>query len=80
IRGAYGDATGLIFLIGAGAALVSLIAVALIEEVPLRSTISLTTEPATSVAGEAAGGVTAPVTDTVGPRRRLDEPIGAGSR
>ena len=43
IRGAYGDATGLIFLIGAGAALVSLIAVALIKEVPLRSTISLKT-------------------------------------
>src|SRR6478609_2240380 len=39
IRGAYGDATGLIFLIGAGAALVSLIAVSLIKEVPLRSTI-----------------------------------------
>ena len=77
IRGAYGDATGLIFLIGAGAALVSLIAVALIKEVPLRSTISLKTAPAAAAAGEAAGAVTAPVTDTVGPRRRLDEPVGA---
>ena len=80
IRGAYGDATGLIFLIGAGAALVSLIAVSLIKEVPLRSTISLKAAPAAVAAGEASGAVTAPVADTDGPRRRLDEPVAAGSR
>jgi hypothetical protein len=77
VRGAYGDATGLIFLIGAGAALVSLIAVALIKEVPLRSTIALKTEPATSAAGEPSK-----VTSVAGPapRRLLEEPVSASSR
>ena len=41
VRAAYGDATGLIFLIGAGAALVSLLAVIFIKEVPLRRTVDL---------------------------------------
>ncbi|HEY5980147.1 MAG TPA: MFS transporter [Microlunatus sp.] len=81
VRGAYGDATGLIFLIGAGAALVSLVAVALIKEVPLRSTISLKTEaPGATAAGEVAGVVGAPVSAGAGPRRLREDPVGACSR
>jgi hypothetical protein len=81
VRGVYGDATGLIFLIGAGAAVVSLIAVSLIKEVPLRSTISLKTEaPAATAAGEVTGVVRAPVTAGTGPRRRREDPVGASSR
>lgn len=45
VRAAYGDATGLIFLVAAGAALVSLLAVIFIREVPLRMTVSLQSEP-----------------------------------
>jgi EmrB/QacA subfamily drug resistance transporter len=75
VRAAYGDATGLIFLIGAGAALVSLIAVIFIKEVPLRGTVTL--EPARSTA---AGAV-----EATGERLRpvgASDPIpaGAGSR
>jgi MFS family permease len=80
IRGAYGDATGLIFLIGAGAALVSLIAVTLIKEVPLRSTISLGTGPATQADTAATRTDPAPVSVGVAPRRLLEEPAGAGRR
>lgn len=39
VRLAYGDATGEIFLIAAGVAVVALIAVAFIKEVPLRTTV-----------------------------------------
>ncbi len=83
VRGAYGDATGLIFLIGAGAALASLIAVLCIREVPLRTTISLKTAPAQSEAelttGATPAEVKGPVVDAA-PRRRLEEPVGASSR
>ncbi|WP_203590715.1 MDR family MFS transporter [Streptomyces sp. SID13031] len=44
VRHAYGDATGRIFLIAAGAAVVSLLAVLFIREVPLRTTVSMTGE------------------------------------
>jgi MFS family permease len=40
VRHAYGDATGRIFLIAAACAVVSLIAVVLIKEVPLRTTVA----------------------------------------
>ncbi len=44
VRHAYGDATGKIFVIAAGAALVSLLAVLFIREVPLRRTVAMTDE------------------------------------
>ena len=41
VRHAYGDATGRIFVIAAGAAVVSLLAVLFIREVPLRQTVAM---------------------------------------
>ncbi|WP_366146560.1 MDR family MFS transporter [uncultured Pseudokineococcus sp.] len=41
VRAAYGDATGRIFLIAAAVAVVTLVAVALIREVPLRTTVDV---------------------------------------
>jgi EmrB/QacA subfamily drug resistance transporter len=41
VRQAYGDATGRIFVIAAGAAVVSLLAVLFIREVPLRRTVAM---------------------------------------
>ncbi len=41
VRHAYGDATGRIFVIAAGAALVSFLAVLFIREVPLRQTVAI---------------------------------------
>ncbi|TDW70692.1 EmrB/QacA subfamily drug resistance transporter [Kribbella pratensis] len=41
VRHAYGDATGRIFVIAAGAAVVSLLAVLFIREVPLRKTVAM---------------------------------------
>ena len=45
VRQSYGDATGQIFLIAAACALVSLIAVFFIKEVPLRRTVAKLAEP-----------------------------------
>ncbi|MEU4193198.1 MFS transporter [Kribbella sp. NPDC026611] len=45
VREAYGDATGRIFTIAAGAALASLLAVLFIKEVPLRRTVAMTPTP-----------------------------------
>lgn len=42
VRAAYGDATGHIFVISAAVALVALVAVLFIREVPLRTTVALT--------------------------------------
>ncbi len=42
VRHAYGDATGKIFVIAAGSAVVSLLAVLFIREVPLRRTVGIT--------------------------------------
>ena len=67
---------GLIFLIGAGAALVSLIAVTLIKEVPLRSTISLKTAPAT----QADTAATRTDRRPSGSARTPAAPRGAGGR
>jgi hypothetical protein len=39
VRMAYGDATGEVFLIAAGVAIIALVAVAFIKEVPLRTTL-----------------------------------------
>ena len=39
VRAAYGDATSLIFLVGAGVTVLGLVAVALLREVPLRTTV-----------------------------------------
>ncbi|GAA3630484.1 MDR family MFS transporter [Microlunatus ginsengisoli] len=75
VRGAYGDATGHLFLIGACFAAVSLIAVVLIKEVPLRQTVAM--QPAKPAVEPSA---TSPV-QTGGPRRAIDErelePVGA---
>ncbi|MEU8225795.1 MFS transporter [Kribbella sp. NPDC048915] len=54
VRHAYGDATGLIFVIGAAAAAVSLIAVLFIREVPLRQTVGMTGSSDAGVEGAAA--------------------------
>ncbi|MGW7682167.1 MFS transporter [Kribbella sp. NPDC054772] len=54
VRHAYGDATGRIFVIAAGAAVVSLLAVLLIREVPLRQTVAM---GAGGAADGSAGGV-----------------------
>ncbi|WP_328525535.1 MDR family MFS transporter [Kribbella sp. NBC_00359] len=51
VRHAYGDATGKIFVIAAGAALVSLLAVLFIREVPLRRTVAMTDEGVADAAG-----------------------------
>lgn len=80
VRGAYGDATGLIFGIGAVAALVSLVAVLCIKEVPLRSTISLKTEAEVASDGGPARPVETAAVGPVAPRRLLEEPVSAGSR
>ncbi|MGW5451431.1 MFS transporter [Nocardia sp. NPDC003979] len=47
VRAAYGDATGRIFLIAAGAAVVALLAVAVLPNRPLRTTIDLDPGPET---------------------------------
>lgn len=46
VRAAYGDATGHIFQIAAGVAVVALVAVILVREVPLRTTVELVKPPA----------------------------------
>ena len=45
VQSAYGDATGHIFLIGAGSALIALVAVLFIREIALRRTVALTSPP-----------------------------------
>ncbi|MEV8376672.1 MFS transporter [Kribbella sp. NPDC056861] len=57
VRHAYGDATGRIFLIAAGAGLLSLLAVLFIREVPLRTTVAMTEDvvPADLAAATAPG-------------------------
>jgi len=62
VRHAYGDATGRIFTIAAGAALVSLLAVLFIREVPLRRTVAMTAPADASPAGAGSAG-TGPVED-----------------
>ena len=58
VRKAYGDATGHIFLLAAFVALVALVAVLFIKEVPLRSTVSLSTSAEESAVAAARAGVT----------------------
>jgi EmrB/QacA subfamily drug resistance transporter len=45
VRAAYGDSFGLLFLIAAGFAVVTLVAVVMVKEVPLRTTIELKPQP-----------------------------------
>jgi len=72
VRAAYGDATGHLFLIGAAFALIALIAVIFVKEVPLRQTVSMTS------AEKRAPRVTAETAE-IGPRRALEdlEPVNA---
>ena len=56
VRHAYGDATGRIFLIAAAAAVVSLLAVLFLREVPLRRTVGMTDEVEADLAAAAAPG------------------------
>lgn len=76
VRAAYGDATGLIFLVGAGAALVSLLAVVFIREIPLRKTVAVNPEQSKIVASaEATAEGLRPL-----PVGTTPEPVGAGRR
>lgn len=54
VRHAYGDATGRIFVIAAGAAVVSFLAVLFIREVPLRQTVAI--RPSTDGTDDDTGG------------------------
>jgi hypothetical protein len=54
VRQAYGDATGRIFVIAAGAAVVSLLAVLFIREVPLRRTVAMDPDGTAESPGAAA--------------------------
>ncbi|MFC9687673.1 MFS transporter [Kribbella sp. NPDC056951] len=61
VRHAYGDATGRIFIIAAGSAVVSLLAVLFIREVPLRRTVAMTDEDAAAdLSAAAAPGAAGP--------------------
>ncbi|WP_123380390.1 MDR family MFS transporter [Pseudokineococcus lusitanus] len=64
VRAAYGDATGLIFVIAAVFALLTLLAVSLVREVPLRTTVDVQA-PAEGAAAPltAAEGAAVPATD-----------------
>jgi len=53
VRAAYGDATGHIFLIAALAAVVAFVAVIFVKEVPLRTTVSMTTSAEEAVSASA---------------------------
>lgn len=48
VRAAYGDATGTIFLVAAGIAVISIVAALLMKEVPLRTTVHKAAEPETA--------------------------------
>lgn len=74
VRTAYGDATGRIFLIAAIVAVVALVAVLFIREVPLRTTVALQPEQGTADIADSVD--TVPVTGPVGYRT----PVGTGSR
>ena len=80
VRGAYGDATGHLFLIGACFAAISLIAVLLIKEVPLRQTVAMESKPAPEASAEIVASATTASIDA-DPRRALGdrelEPVGA---
>ncbi len=54
IRGAYGDATGLLFLIAAAVALITLVCVIFIPNTPLRRTIDIQKPADAEVAAETA--------------------------
>jgi hypothetical protein len=53
VRAAYGDATGHIFLIAALAAVVAFVAIIFVKEVPLRTTVSMTTSAEEAVSASA---------------------------
>ncbi|RZU13858.1 EmrB/QacA subfamily drug resistance transporter [Kribbella rubisoli] len=59
VRQAYGDATGRIFVIAAGAAVVSLLAVLFIREVPLRQTVAMGPDGTASSASDRPGAASA---------------------
>ena len=82
IRAAYGDATGRIFLVAAAVAVVTLVTVLMIREVPLRTTIDAPPAPtggeqpaAAPVAAQQAGPDAVRATVTAGAPR-----AGAGTR
>lgn len=63
VRSAYGDAIGDVFLIGAGVAVVTFLAVVFIKETPLRSTLDLADKGTEDTAG--AGEAATPAGDDV---------------
>ena len=68
VRAAYGDATGHLFLIGAGFALIALIAVIFVKEVPLRQTVSMTSAEKRAPASHRRNGRDRPAARTGGSR------------
>ena len=73
VSAAYGDATGHIFLIAAVVSVVAFVAVLFIKEVPLRTTVALQPEAATTDISESVD--TVPVTGALG----AQAPAAAGS-
>ncbi|MET1006474.1 MAG: MDR family MFS transporter, partial [Propionibacteriaceae bacterium] len=64
VRGAYGDSFGTLFLIAAAFAVITLVAVLFVHEVPLRNTIELRPAPASESQAAESGGVEAQAPST----------------
>ncbi len=77
VRTAYGDATGQIFLVAAIVAVVALVAVLFIKEVPLRTTVALNPQQGTPEIAESVD--TVPLTGPTGPTG-TGTPVGAGAQ
>ncbi|GLB66441.1 MDR family MFS transporter [Arthrobacter mangrovi] len=79
MRAAYGDGTATIFLISAAIAVIALVAVLFIREIPLRRTIELKPTTEHPVEPGLAGGTEPVSTGTVPVVRRTPAPVGAAS-
>ncbi|GAA2016546.1 MFS transporter [Pseudokineococcus marinus] len=82
VRASYGDATGRIFLIAAAVAVVTLVAVSLIREVPLRTTVDVVAEQRGPEAKASVAGATEPPADGGAPLGRhadLAAPVDAAA-
>ncbi|GAA2105228.1 hypothetical protein GCM10009841_23790 [Microlunatus panaciterrae] len=76
VRAAYGDATGRIFLIGGIVAVLALVSVLFIKEVPLRTTVRMTENLESSAGTPAVADPEPPASEPV----RAGGPISAGRR
>jgi len=79
MRAAYGDATAGIFMISAIVAVVALIAVIFVKEVPLRKTVDITPEKALEANAAGEAGMTATMTGQL-PMVSSDVPDGAAAQ